>query len=131
MPLHGEGTVSGDEALQLRFINTLEQLFKGGGLEVRQDDQHPLAGAQADIGLGKGALVPGKQHPAVFHPDILNVQPPQFVSCQALQAKQAGNGKFHFFHRFSHFLVNSAIYGMILLFFKYRSSSEKTQPQYF
>ena len=54
-----------------------------------------------------------------------------FVSCQALQAKQAGNGKFHFFHRFSHFLVNSAIYGMILLFFKYRSSSEKTQPQYF
>ena len=89
-----EGPVFGDEAFQLRFINTLEQLFKGGGLEVRQDDQHPLAGAQADIGLGKGALVPGKQHPAVFHPDVGDIQPPQLVAGNALKPEQAGDGKF-------------------------------------
>ena len=97
--LHREYTVSRDVILQVGLVHPLEKLLEGGGLEVCQHDQHPLAGAQTHVGLGQGQTVSGKQHPAVFHPDILHVQPSQLVPCQALQAKEAGYGKFHFVHR--------------------------------
>ena len=122
--LHGERAVLGDIALQRAAVHALEQLLEAARREVRQDDQHPLAGAQAHIGLGHGPLVPGKQDTPVFHPDVLQAHSFQLVPRQALQAEQAGNGKFHLIH-------TSSYQGMILLFFRYRSSSEKTQPQYF
>ena len=96
--LHREIAVLGDKVLQIGLVDPLKQLFKGGGLEICQRQQHPLAGAQADIGPGHGGLVAGKQDAAIFHPDIFNVQPPQFVACQSFQAKQAGNGKFKIRH---------------------------------
>ena len=102
--LYREGAVLGNIGFQRGIVNPLEQFFKGCGPEIRQDDEHPLAGAQAHIGLGQGPLVAGEQHPAVFHADVVHVQPPQLVSRQALQAKETGDGKFHLIHIHSRFL---------------------------
>ena len=100
MALHGEGTVPGDIVFQITVVHALEQLFKGGGLEIRQHDQHTLAGAQAHIGLGHGGFVAGKQHPAVLHPDVFDIQPAQLVTGDALQSKQTGDGKFKVRHNY-------------------------------
>ena len=96
--LHREGAVRGNEGLQRGRQNALEQLLKGLGLEVCQDGQHPLAGAQADVGFGHGRGVSGEGHPAVFRLYILQVQPPQLVCRDALQTEQAGHGKLEFGH---------------------------------
>ena len=76
------------------MVDPLKQLFKGLSRGVRQHDQHPFAGAQADIGLGHVPRFSGKQHPAVFHPDVGDIQPPQLVAGNALKPEQAGDGKF-------------------------------------
>ena len=104
MALHREPAVFGDKILQAGPVNALEQLFKGFRLEIRQHQQHPLAGAQTHVGLGHGIGVSGEQHPAVFHPDILQAQPSQLVTGNALQAEQAGHRKFKLIHSSSVFV---------------------------
>ena len=99
--LHRERPVLGDVVFQLRAVNPLKQLFKGGCLEIRQHQQHPLAGAQAHVGLGQRPLVSGKQHPAVLHPDVFHIQSAQLVAGNALQAEQRRHGKFKIRHSFS------------------------------
>ena len=96
--LHRELAVPGKEPLQRGIVDTLEQLLKGGGLEVGNGDQHTFTGAQADIGLGHGGFVAGEEDPAVLHPDVFQVQPTQLVTGNALQTKQAGHGKFKLIH---------------------------------
>ena len=103
MTLYREAAVLGNEILQIGLVDTLEQLFKGGGPEIRQHNQHPLAGAQPDVGLGHGGGVSGKQHPAVFHPDIVQAHSAKFLAGNALQAEQAGHGKFKLVHSSSVF----------------------------
>ena len=71
--LHRELTVLRDEILQIGVVNTLKQLLKRLCLKLCQHDHHPLAGAQADVGLGEGILVAGEEDPAVLNPDIFHV----------------------------------------------------------
>ena len=73
------------------MIDPLEQFFKALGRELCQYQQHPLAGPQADVGLDHIPFFSGKQHPAVFHPDIFHAQPAQFITGNAFQAKKAGD----------------------------------------
>ena len=75
------------------MVDSLKQLLKGLRREIRQHDQNPLPGAQADIGLGHVPDFSGKQYPAVFHPDVGDIQPPQLVAGNALKPEQAGDGK--------------------------------------
>ena len=48
-----------------------------------------------------GGLIAGEENTAVFHTDVFNVQPAQFIACQSFQTEQAGNGKFKIRHRSS------------------------------
>lgn len=90
MTLHREAAVFGDKIFQICMVDSLKQLFKGLSREVRQHDQHPFAGAQADIGLGHVPRFSGKQHPAVFHPDVGDIQPPQLVAGNASSPNRQG-----------------------------------------
>ena len=98
--LHRELAVLGDIVFQIGIVNALEQLFEGGCLEVSQHQQHALAGTQADIGLCHGDFVAGEENTAVLYPDVLDIQPAQFITGNALQTKEAGHGKFKIRHRF-------------------------------
>ena len=100
MALHRELAVLGDEVLQVGIVNPLEQLLKGGSLEVSQGQQDTLAGTQAHIGLSHGGFVTGEQDTAILYPDVFDIQPPQLVTGNALQAKKAGHGKFKIGHSF-------------------------------
>ena len=101
MALDGESSVFGDKVLQIGPVDPLKQLFKGRCFEIGKHQQHPLAGAQADIRFCQRPLVAGEQHPAVLHPDIFNIQPAQFVAGNALQPEQGGDGKFKICHKTS------------------------------
>ena len=102
--LHRESAVLGDEVFQIGAVHPLEQLLEAFGGEIRQHNQHPLAGTQPHIGLDHGSLVTGKQHPTVFHPDVLNAHAFQLVPRQTFQAKQTGYRKFQICHRFSSYI---------------------------
>ena len=125
--LDGELAILGDEIFQIGAVNALEQLFEGGSLEGCQHQQNTLAGTQADVCLGHGTLVTGEEDAAVFDPDIFNIQAAQFVAGDAFQTKKTRNRKFKFIHKYSFLLCQ----GIIFFGFRYRSCSEKTQPQYF
>ena len=95
VPLHREFSVPGDVILPGDGGHALEQ-----GLEVRrrkagQLQQHPGAAAQVDVQPGNVRRCAVAVDPAVFGPDVLQVQPSQFVSHQALQPEEAGNGQCH------------------------------------
>ena len=83
------------------MVHTLEQLFKGFGLELGQHQQNPLAGPQADVGLGQTPAVAGKKDPAVFDPDIFHIHPAQLVAGNALQSEKTGYRKFKLTHNSS------------------------------
>ena len=73
MALDGKGSVLRDEILQIGVEDPLKQFFKRSRFEVGKHQQHPLAGAQAHIGLRQRPLVAGKQHPSVLHPNVFNL----------------------------------------------------------
>ena len=70
MAFHRKRTILGDEILQIGIVNPLKQLLKGSRSEISQHQQHPLAGAQAHVGLRQRPHIAGKQHPAVLHANI-------------------------------------------------------------
>ena len=69
------------------MVDTLKQLFEALGFELRQYYHDPLTGAQADVCLGKGGLVTGKEDTAVLHPYIFHIHPAQLIAGNALKAK--------------------------------------------
>ena len=101
--LYGECTISGDIIFQLRLIDALKQFFKSSGLKICQHQQHTLTGAQVHIGPCQSGFITGEENAAVLHPDIFNIQPAQFITGNALQAKQSGHCKFKLRHIFLHF----------------------------
>ena len=63
-------------------LNDLKTLFPG-------------AAAQVDVQPGDVRRAAVAVDPAVFGPDVFQVQPPQLVGQQGLQPEEAGNGVFH------------------------------------
>ena len=75
VPLHRKLAVRGDEVLQGSVVHALKQLLKGLGGKLCQNQQNPLACSQAHIGLCHFRHTAGKEHSAVFCPDIGDIQP--------------------------------------------------------
>ena len=67
---------------------------------VSHDLRTPLTGiiGSSATYLENKERLAGKQHPAVFHRNILHIHPPQLVAHQALQAKQTGYREAHCIH---------------------------------
>ena len=99
--LDGELAIPGDQVLQGQGLDALIERLKGPGLEAAQQQHHPLAHAQAQIGPGHVQKVAGKEGPAVLHPDLREAHPPQLLAHQALQPEEAGHGKGKFLHNCS------------------------------
>ena len=98
--LDGKLAILGNKLFQRRCQDPLEQFLKAAGLKRSQPQQHPLAGAQADIGPNHCPLIAGAQHPAVFHLYVFHIHTAQLIACQALQAKQTGHRKLHLIHNY-------------------------------
>ena len=94
--LHREGAVLGDHPLPGNGFGAFKQLVEGLCGKPPHHQQHPLAESAAQVGPGHAGLIRFKIDSAVFRADIGHVHMSQFISYQALQAKQAGNTKFQF-----------------------------------
>ena len=93
--LYGKFSVTGNIRLPGQGIDPLKQRFKIPGREGTQLHQHPGAAAEIDIQPGnvrRGAVA---VHPAVFRPDIVQIQAAHFLRHQTFQTKQAGNRQNH------------------------------------
>ena len=93
VPRDGKGGVLGDPALPGQSLGLLEKLVKAHGLKAAQLQQHPLAGAQTEVGPGQHRLVAGEIDPAVFGGDLLGVHAAQLLRRQTLQAEETGDAK--------------------------------------
>ena len=85
MTRDGEGRVLGNPALPGQGFGLLEEGIEGHGLKAPDFQQHPLAGAQAQIGPHKRGLVSGKADSSVFRGDFLHIHAAQLVCCQTFQ----------------------------------------------
>ena len=93
--LHRELPVPGDAILPGDGGYALKQRLEVRGREAGQLHQHPRAAAQVDVQPGDVCRAAVAVDPAVFRPDVFQVQPPQLVGHQGLQPEEAGNGVFH------------------------------------
>ncbi|CAN4006669.1 hypothetical protein BFDFBN_BFDFBN_08735, partial [Dysosmobacter welbionis] len=93
--LHRELPVPGDAILPGDGGHALKQRLEIRGREAGQLHQHPGAAAQVDVQPGDVRRAAVAVDPAVFGPDVFQVQPPQLVGHQGLQPEEAGNGVFH------------------------------------
>ena len=92
---HGEGILLSQKPLPGQSLYPLEQLLKGAGGKLPQQQEHPLPKAAAEVGTHHGLPAAGKQHPAVLRLDLLQPHIPQLLGHQALHPKQAGHAKSH------------------------------------
>ena len=93
MALHGELTLLGDELLPGQRTGSLKEGVEVPGREGAQDQQHPLPGADIQVEPHQIGVRPGAQHPAVFRPDLGQLQPAELVGADPLQPKEGGDGK--------------------------------------
>ena len=92
---HGELTVAGDEIFPRQGVHPLKERLKITGREGAKLHQHPCAAAEADIQPGDIRQRAVAVYPAVFRPDVLQIQAAHFVRHQTFQSKQAGNRQRH------------------------------------
>ena len=93
MALHRKGPLLGDEPLPGQGPGPLEEGVEAVGREAAQADEHPLAGAQVQVGPGDVPGLGGAQHPAVFRLDLFKIQTAQLVGAQSLQPEKGGDGQ--------------------------------------
>ena len=85
--LYRKFPVPGDIILPRQRVNTLKQRLKIPNGEGVQLHQHPCAAAQIDVqprNVRHGTVA---VHPAVFRPDVLQLQTAHFLRHQTLQTK--------------------------------------------
>ena len=92
---HGELTVAGNEVLPRQGVHPLKKRLKITGREGAKLHQHPCTAAEVDIQPGNVRQRAVAVYPAVFRPDVLQIQTAHFVRHQTLQSKQAGNRQCH------------------------------------
>ena len=109
--LDRERTVLRNEALERHSLDTLKQVFKAVRVKLGQQNHHALAHAAAEVGLRHGGEIAFKKNAPVLDPDVLQIQPPQFVADQTLQPKQARHAESHRIHSFlsKHSIVSLSI----------------------
>ena len=109
--LDGERAVLRDKALERHGLHALEQVLKAVRVEFGQQNHHALAHAAAEVGLRHSGEIAFKKNAPVLDPDVLQIQPPQFVADQTLQPKQARHAESHRIHSFlsKHSIVSLSI----------------------
>jgi len=93
--LDGKSSVLRDKLLERERLDALEQLLEAAGLELAEQDHHPLAHAAAEIGAGHVGKFAVKKDAPVLGADVLKIEPAQLVGHQALETEQAGYAKSH------------------------------------
>ena len=109
--LDRERTVLRNEALERHGLHALEQVLKAVRVKLGQQNHHALTHAAAEVGLRHGGEIAFKKNAPVLDPDVLQIQPPQFVADQTLQPKQARHAESHRIHSFlsKHSIVSLSI----------------------
>ena len=85
-----------DDALPGQGAGALEEFVKAQRLKTAELQQHALAHAQVDVGLGNGLGTAGKIDTAIFRRHVVQPQPPQLVGDRRLKPEQAGDSKLIF-----------------------------------
>ena len=85
--------IPGDEPFPRQGAYPLKKGVKVSGKEVSQRQQYPFPGADIQVEPHQIGVRPGAQHPAVFRPDLGQLQPAELVGADPLQPKEGGDGK--------------------------------------
>ena len=109
--LDRERTVLRNEALERHSLDTLKQVFKAVRVKLGQQNHHALTHAAAEVSLCHSGEITLKKNAPVLDPDVMQIQPPQFVTDQTFEPKQARHAKSHRIHSFlsKHSIVSLSI----------------------
>ena len=96
--LDGKLAVPGNIVLPGQGGHALKQRFEIRCWEGAQLHQYPGAAAQIEIQTGNIGQRAFTVDPAVFRPDLGQIQPPHLIGHQRFQSQQAGNRQCHGLH---------------------------------
>ena len=92
--LHREGGVCRQQLLPGDGVDPVEQVVKGLGLVVGQQQHHPLHRPEVQVGGGDHLSPAPEGQPAIGDPQVLSAQPLELKAGGGLAAKKAGCNQF-------------------------------------